>query len=100
MKIRTSFVSNSSSSSFIIAIRGENNKILKEFFEKDDGWIKDLEDENDAFSENVKKFKKDGFKLFVARTDFDERSSTMTKFIEKVTTNKFKDIKLVHVSLS
>lgn len=27
-------VSNSSSSSFIIAIKGENNKILKEFFEK------------------------------------------------------------------
>jgi hypothetical protein len=98
MKTRTSFVSNSSSSSFIIAIRGEKNDILKELFVKDDGWIKDLEEDHDKLSQKIKTFKENGFEMFTAEVSYGEEDGSINKFIEKIRADKFEDIKLVYVS--
>jgi hypothetical protein len=96
MKARTGFVSNSSSTSYVIAIK-DPPEILSEIFSQDPGYYEDL-CESEEINKKFKKFTEEGYTFFSVSIPYGEGSDKLIHFIEKIKEEEIKNARLVYKS--
>lgn len=95
MKTRISFVSNSSSCSYLIGVKNPS-PLLDEIFERDPGRLEDyLYDNIRARNEKIEKATKEGYELFFVEISYDAAEDKIAKFIDKVRNGKIEGVILV-----